>query len=459
MTAPPPYDPSSHPSMPQQLRRPDWDARDYWVRQPTSRIPPPPFQGWVPPAENIAFGELPRDSSRYQALQAQFLKPPIPPLPPPIMGVNMPQQNARPDWTLRDYSTYQDRFSILATPLPPPPNNMLPPQHNARPDWTLRDYSAFQDQFSAFHANIILFSPWVPPAESIGFGELPRDMTTLRLAAQVSRTFPGVASARPPPGLLISTYAATPYDLTAQRYIVEARLLGTAFAGIPTVPLGGSFAGFENEPIDMTPYIQAMAVRMMPAAIQPQIPPSLVPYIEPPGWQVGQYEAYQDRFSALGTPAIGVFPKGLRPQFALEALIRESPRPQLFPVTFRTPPPPPRVFPSPPTFIEWRQWGFNEYPSIQDMFSALAQNAPIAGGFRVMAVTAGQYGGYFYQPGDVFDIVAAADFSDSSINYQAAGGDYVLGWMVKVPSTTPLSQAAVLQQFFVIPDPNRRFIM
>lgn len=455
---PPPHDPSWSPSLPQQVARPDWSPRDYWV-EPPRRIPPAPtFQAWVPAGENIVFGEEPRDASRYQALQAPFLRPVAPPLAPPIVGALVPQHPERIDWALRDYMAMQSTGAPGFQPLLPPVNGFLSPQHNARPDWTLRDYAVYQ----GWLASVLYVAPAAlvpPPTDFIAFAELARDMTALRLAGQVNRTFPGAVPGKPLPNLLVATYPPPPYDLTAHQFVVNNTPQGSAFAGIPQVPLGGSFAAFEYEAIDMTPYIAAISLFNLPAARQPQIPPSLIPFIEWPGWQLNQYQALQDQFSALGTPPTHVYPKGLVPQFTLEALIRDLLRPWQLPQTFIIPPKPPRVFPTPQVYLEWRNWAANEYPNYQDDFSAWASGLPIAAGFRCMAVTAGLYGGLFYQPGDVFDILKASDFSDSTVNYQFAGGETVYGWMVRVAPSTPLSQAAVAQEFFVIPDPKRRFIM
>src|SRR5579884_349009 len=123
------YDPTRHPSMPQQVARTgsDWSVRDYYVEPPKVIPPPPPFNKWVPAPEQFAFGESPRDPSRWQALQPNFIKSVTPPVPP-VATVTAPQHNARPDWSLRDYSANQDRFSILATPLLPPVTGPNPPQ-------------------------------------------------------------------------------------------------------------------------------------------------------------------------------------------------------------------------------------------------------------------------------------------------------------------------------------------
>lgn len=108
-------------------------------------------------------------------------------------------------------------------------------------------------------------------------------------------------------------------------------------------------------------------------------------------------------------------------------------------------------------------------------------------GFRVTAVTAGEYAGVFRTPGDVFDILSAADYSDSTINYQnqpafvalLSGGLLLLqngnllrfthvvpgstsgfGWMMKVAPNTPLLNwlASNDAPYFPPQDPKRRFV-
>lgn len=66
-------------------------------------------------------------------------------------------------------------------------------------------------------------------------------------------------------------------------------------------------------------------------------------------------------------------------------------------------------------------------------------------GFRVRAVYPGTYAGVYQQEGDVFDLASANDYSDSTVNYQLGAGDTVYGWMLQVPSNTPLLQASAAQ--------------
>lgn len=82
-------------------------------------------------------------------------------------------------------------------------------------------------------------------------------------------------------------------------------------------------------------------------------------------------------------------------------------------------------------------------------------------GFRVQAISAGEYNGQYYVPGDVFDITLASDYSDSTQNYEAGGEEYAPGWMLAVPSTTPLYQwvSATNSPYFPATDPARRFVL
>lgn len=84
-----------------------------------------------------------------------------------------------------------------------------------------------------------------------------------------------------------------------------------------------------------------------------------------------------------------------------------------------------------------------------------------ASGFRVQAVSSGYYANVYRTPGDVFDILNAADFSDSSIDYQPPSSATTgFGWMTKVSNDTPLFtwQEANNATYFPAVDPNRRFV-
>ena len=82
---------------------------------------------------------------------------------------------------------------------------------------------------------------------------------------------------------------------------------------------------------------------------------------------------------------------------------------------------------------------------------------------RVQAVYDGTYGTQFYEAGDVFDLNSPADFSDNSVNYGPNSATIQLGWMIQVPSTTPLFQARTsgltsLGTYFPVNDGSRRTV-
>jgi len=455
----PPGFPSQGPLSPQHAERSEWSPRDYWVQEPRRIPPPPPFSAYVPAPEQLAFEELPRDASRLQPQpQGNYPQPP-PVIPaPPIIGVNPPQQNARPDWTLRDYTATRDEFSARITPVLPPVNPNLAPQQNARPDWTLRDYSANQPWLGSFFGSTGAISPYVPAPEQFGFGELPRDMTVFHLVLIARSLATSAPSGRPLPRLEVVTFLTPPRDMTPERFVIDQ--LKLVNPGIPVVPPAEAFLSFDYEPLDMTPYLLVLATAYTAQQAGAQIPPAVLPFIESPGWQSNQYQSLQDRFSALATPVQPFFPPGLRPQFTLEALLRDIPRPL---IEFRytiIPPPPPFVFPTPVPWIEPPPWSLLNYQDLNDRFTAWVNSIPIPPPFRVMAVTAGYYAGIYYLPGDVFQLLSSADYSPSTINYGPNSATIQLGWMLQVPATTPLLQSIPNQQPPVFPpiDPARRFV-
>lgn len=86
---------------------------------------------------------------------------------------------------------------------------------------------------------------------------------------------------------------------------------------------------------------------------------------------------------------------------------------------------------------------------------------PLPPGFRVRAVTAGIYHDHYYNPGDVFDLATANDFSDATVNIQPLGEEYAAGWMVRVAATTPLYEASSDSPIPSFPavDPARRTVL
>lgn len=110
---------------------------------------------------------------------------------------------------------------------------------------------------------------------------------------------------------------------------------------------------------------------------------------------------------------------------------------------------------------------------------------PGASTMRVQAVYDGVYGGVFYQAGDIFDITilsgatldsnitmdsnvtldgqSSSAFSDNSVNYGPNSGTIQLGWMMQVPSSTPLYQLSQTGVWSMAPqypvsDGNRRLV-
>lgn len=92
------------------------------------------------------------------------------------------------------------------------------------------------------------------------------------------------------------------------------------------------------------------------------------------------------------------------------------------------------------------------------LINAIGPPPPVP--MRVCAVSCGTHAGRYYEPGDVFDILSN-EYSDSTVNYQAGGGIWAPGWMLAVPSSTPLYQRIVSEPHptFPVVDPNRRFVM
>ena len=76
----------------------------------------------------------------------------------------------------------------------------------------------------------------------------------------------------------------------------------------------------------------------------------------------------------------------------------------------------------------------------QQIFFGMRPAPPVVPSIRVQAIYDGEYGGQFYEAGDVFDILVTA-FSNNAVNYGPNSATIQLGWMVQVPSSTPLYQA------------------
>lgn len=85
----------------------------------------------------------------------------------------------------------------------------------------------------------------------------------------------------------------------------------------------------------------------------------------------------------------------------------------------------------------------------------------IPGSLRVTAVSAGTYQGRYYNAADVFDLLQAGDYSDSTLNAQPGGGEWAPGWMLSVVASTPLYQwvSATVYPAFPAVDAPRRFVL
>lgn len=434
-----------------------WSLRDYWVEPP--KIIPKRPQQYVPQADTIAFGEQPRATESYQDHPlGLYPRPPVKPPAPPTVGSNATPR-FDPPWALRDYTTRIEPFSTVFTPkLPPPfPAGAFPMWFTRwYYPWSIADYQSLQDNFS-WIGGIQPANTWVPGAEQIVFGELPPDQTALKMSVDKPVRFDRLISASlivPP--VKRFAFAERPRDLTP---LLLSQFAYTAFSGIPVVPTYAPFPTYDYEAEDQTALQLAARVITIPPPRIPFIFPVPQPYLEPPPWTLREYPSLQDRFTATA-PGTAVYPKGLVPRFPIEALIRDIPRPLIFPQTFRLPPPPPRVIPTPATILLWKDWALRDYDSGQSQFAPILSTIPPIPPFEVMAVTAGWYNGTYYYPGDTFMLLKASDFSDASFNYGPLSATVQYGWMKR--SSAPLfstENTMAPPNFPVIdPIPPKRFV-
>jgi hypothetical protein len=105
------------------------------------------------------------------------------------------------------------------------------------------------------------------------------------------------------------------------------------------------------------------------------------------------------------------------------------------------------------------QYDKNVYPLVITQPMIYVAPPPFTG-FWVQAVSAGWYGGRFRTPGDIFLLAQAADFSDSTVNYQPPSSDTVgYGWMARTAATMAYDWLQSNGSPYLPPqDPNRRFI-
>jgi hypothetical protein len=115
-----------------------------------------------------------------------------------------------------------------------------------------------------------------------------------------------------------------------------------------------------------------------------------------------------------------------------------------------------------PTVIQVfeQQYDKNSYPLVVTQPTIFNPPPPFTG-FYVQAVSAGFYGGRFRTPGDIFLLASAADFSDSTVDYQPPSSNTAAyGWMQKVTTQQAFDWLQSNNAPYLPPqDPNRRFIM
>lgn len=207
---------------------------------------------------------------------------------------------------------------------------------------------------------------------------------------------------------------------------------------------------------------------MFPNVVVLGIPASALPFVERQSedlkWRGKETQATYDFPNAALTGKSPTSPivQILREDMALRGKKTQEPYVlQNFLVIANSPLPPPQVIVGQSyEHLNWRGKKTQEhfdYPNLLINTKA----PPPAAGFRVQAVTAGWYNGTFYQPGDVFDLNVASDFSDSTVRYQLADSATIgFGWMLRVAPTTPLFCFYEQNQTIIlpVPDPLRRFV-
>ena len=254
-----------------------------------------------------------------------------------------------------------------------------------------------------------------------------------------------VASSRTPPSAAtVRSFVVPPqqYDYTLP-----------AWSKIPSVTTGwiSTQIGAGPQLADLTIPAQVSVTRPKPLILAPWNPTTII--------AKSQENPYQLPAQVFKPPAVAVSYLSPKPFFASQADPYQIPA-QVFP-SLRTPPKPSHVV-QPVILLVGEQTYQNVYQQIIAMpVIGGAPPPPPFDGFRVMAVTAGWYLNVFRTPGDVFDLQFAADFSDSSIDYQPpSSGTVGYGWMTRVAPNTPLVNWLDDNNAPYLPpqDPNRRFI-
>lgn len=269
------------------------------------------------------------------------------------------------------------------------------------------------------------------------------------------------------------THAKTLFDQSAKSQVWPSQRaapgsqMGPTFFTVPPQKFDHTLQGWNKIVPVATGWISTMVTAgpqladlTLPAKVQAsQILLILAPYTPKTIFSVGQENPRQLMGQVFKPSASFARPQQLSAFLARQ----ENPtqiQPQLFPVTLA--PPIPSHFVQPAILLVGEQAYQNIYlqPMAMPVIGGAGPPPPLTG-FRVMAVTAGVYGGVYRTPGDVFDINYATEYSDSTIDYQPASSATVgFGWMMQVAPTTPLLNWLESNGAPYMPpqDPFRRFV-
>lgn len=251
-------------------------------------------------------------------------------------------------------------------------------------------------------------------------------------------TPPGSTSNRPLSAIIVPPQA---FDYTLP-----------AWSKIPSVTTGwiSTQIGAGPQLVDLTLAAQVSIARPKPLILAPWNPTTIISKSQDDPTQLPAKIFSPPTIKATSLPIRGFFASQADPS-QLAA--------RVFP-SVATPPKPSHVV-QPAILLIQEQAYQNVYQQIVSMpVIGGAGPPPPPDGFRVTAVTAGWYQNVFRTPGDVFDIKFAAEFSDSTIDYQINSNGIGFGWMAKVAPNTPLVNWLDDNNVPYLPpqDPSRRFI-
>jgi hypothetical protein len=162
-------------------------------------------------------------------------------------------------------------------------------------------------------------------------------------------------------------------------------------------------------------------------------------------------------------PARLVAPPTVKPGYLIPPTLIASPTPwdstQNQGLIVRSLSPPPSHAVQPAILLIGEQKYDNLYPLLITQPMIYVAPPPFTG-FWVQAVTAGWYGGRFRTPGDIFLLAQAADFSDSTVDYQPGSSNTVgYGWMMRTAATQAYDWLQSNGSPYLPPqDPLRRFV-